>query len=191
MIKDLIMNSRTRRRFYGDREIRIEQLRELVELARLSPSGGNFQPMKFMLVCTPEKNVEVYETLLWASYFKDWDGPIPSERPTGYIIILRDKNLSKQLSWDDGIFAQSMYLGATEMGLGGCMIGNIRKDALKDVLNLSDGFDISLVIALGYPKEEVILETIGDDHSVKYWRDEQGRHHVPKRTLDELIVGEF
>lgn len=166
-------------------------MRELVDLARLSPSGGNLQPMKYALVYTPETNAKVYDTLRWAAYFKDWEGPAENERPTGYIILLRDGALSKQLTWDDGIFIQSIYLGATEMGLGGCMIGNLEKNKLKEVLSIGDEYDISLVIALGYPKENVILGNMGEDGDVKYWRDERGIHYVPKRKLKDLIVREF
>jgi nitroreductase len=191
MLKDLVAKGRSIRRFYGDKAITNEQLRELVEFARLSPSGGNLQPIKYALVCTSEMNEKVYETLSWAGYLKDWDGPIASERPTGYIIMLRDKSLIKTLSWDEGIFAQSIFLGASEMGLGGCIIGNIKRDKLSANLNIGDKFEIALVIALGYPKENVILENIDDNGSVKYWRDEQGNHHVPKRSLEDLIVKEI
>lgn len=190
-MKELILKNRTCRRFYGDKKIAIEQLRELVELARLSPSGGNVQPMKYALICTPEMNAKVYDTLRWAAYFKDWDGPVESERPTAYIILLRERAISKQLTWDDGIFCQSIYLGASEIGLGGCIIGNIVKNKLKEVINIGSEYDISLVIALGYPKEQVIIEEIGEDGDVKYWRDDENIHHVPKRKLKDLIVREF
>lgn len=191
MIKDLIKRNRSCRRFYGDKEISKEQLRELIELARLSPSTGNIQPIKYVLVNNKEINEKVFETLGWAGYLKDWDGPIKSERPTAYIVMLRDKSLMKSLNFDDGICAQSIYIGAAEMGLGGCMISNVKRDELRKVLSITDEFDISLVIALGHPKENIILEEIGEDGSFKYWRDEEGNHYVPKRSLDNLILEEI
>lgn len=191
MIKDLITRSRSIRRFHGDKAIAITQLRELVDLARLTPSGSNLQPLKYELVCSPEMNEKIYETLLWAGFLKDWDGPIPSERPTGYIIMLRDKSLIKTMSVGEGISAQSILLGATEMGLGGCFFGSIKKDKLAESLEISEDYEIALVIALGYPKEEVVIDSIGEDGDYKYWRDENLVHHVPKRSLEEIIIKEI
>lgn len=189
-MKDLVKRSRSNRRFYGDKEITIKQLHSLVELARLSSSGANLQPIKYILVCTKEINAKVYDTLGWAGYLKEWDGPIKSERPTAFIVILRDKTIRKELSLDDGICTQSIFLGANDIGLGGCIFTNIKRDKLKEILNIGEDLEISAVIALGYPKENVILTEIGEDRSIKYYRDEEGNHYVPKRSLQDLIVSE-
>ncbi|WP_198003745.1 hypothetical protein [Methanococcoides burtonii] len=45
-----------------------------------------------------------------------------------------------------------------------------------------------LVLAMGIPAEEIVLEETGKEKDIRYWRDENGRHHVPKRGLDEIIV---
>jgi nitroreductase len=78
-------------------------------------------------------------------------------------------------------------LGATEAGLGGCMIASIKRDALRDELKLPERFEILLILALGKPVETIIVDDIRDN-DVKYWRDEKQIHHVPKRRLDELIL---
>ena len=54
-IKDLIMRNRSYRRFYQDRPITEKQLQDLVDLARLSPSAANLQPLKFILSCSTKK----------------------------------------------------------------------------------------------------------------------------------------
>ncbi len=190
MFKDLVRKSRSYRRFYGDKEITAEQLRELVDLGRLSPSGANRQPLKYILINSRQMNKKIFENIAWAGYLKDWDGPIPEERPTGYIIMLRDNSINKALTMDEGIAAQSIFLGAADMGLGGCYIGNFKKERIKELLEISDNFDIALVIALGYPKEEVVLEDIVENGDIKYWRDENQVHHVPKRTLEQVIIKE-
>ena len=136
-------------------------------------------------------NKKVYETLKWAGYLKDWNGPIESERPTGYIVMLRDKNISQKQSVDEGISAQTICLGATEIGLGCCIIGSINRSKLSEILNIADNFDIVLVIALGYPKENVIIKDLAEDRNIKYYRDEEGNHYVPKRSINELIVEEI
>ena len=83
---------------------------------------------------------------------------------------------------------QSILLGAVENGLGGCIIANINRKKLAEALNLDEKYEIALVLALGYPKEEVVIETINEYGDIKYWRDENKVHHVPKRTLDKLIL---
>jgi nitroreductase len=188
MIRDLILKNRSYRRFYEEEKIEMDTLKELVDLARLSASAANFQPLKYILSCDPEKNEKIFPNLGWAGYLKDWPGPSEGERPTGYIIILRDKEISHPIQVDHGIAAQSILLGAAEKGLGGCMMASIKKDRLREVLNIPELYDILLVIALGKPKEKITIEEIGPENDIKYFRDDQDVHHVPKRTLDDIIL---
>jgi nitroreductase len=187
-LKDLILKNRSYRRFHEDVTIEYDVLKELVDLGRLSGSAANLQPLKYILSADQTTNTAIFPYLRWAGYLKDWDGPVEGERPSAYIIILGDKNITNTFGCDHGIVAQSILLGATELGYGGCMIGNIQREGLHKELEIPPRFEILLVLALGKPKEKVQLETIGADGDVKYWRDENGVHHVPKRTLDELIV---
>ncbi len=189
MIKDLVVKNRSYRRFYQEATIDIITLKELVELARLSPSGGNWQPLKYILSCEPQKNALIFEHLTWANYLKDWPGPSEGERPSAYIIVLGDTEIRQSIVSDQGIAAQSILLGATEKGLGGCIMGAIRKDGLRKALEIPPRYEILLVLALGKPKEKVVIETIGPDGDIKYWRDSEGVHHVPKRLQDDIILG--
>jgi len=188
MIEDLIRRNRSFRRFHQDQAISRETLLSLVNLARLSASAANLQPLKYVLSCDPEKNARIFACLSWAGYLKDWPGPAEGERPAAYIVILGDRDITNNFGCDHGIAAQSILLGAREQGLGGCMIGSIQKDRLRRELDLPDRFDILLVIALGRPKEVVALTEVGPDGSIKYWRDEAGVHYVPKRSLEEIII---
>ena len=106
MLSDLVLRNRSYRRFYQEVTIDLETLKGLVDLARLSASAANKQPLKYILSCDPQ-------------------------------------------------------------------------------------YEILLVIALGKPKETVLIEVVGPDGDIKYWRDDEGRHHVPKRSLDELILREY
>ncbi len=188
MMKELVTKSRSVRRFHEECPITKEQLAALVDLGRLSPCGANKQYIKYVTVCTPEKNAQVYECVAWAGYYKDWDGPKEGERPTGYIIILRDCSIHSNMTVDEGIAAQSIFLGATDIGLGGCMMMNCDRKKLMQYLELDEKrFVISMVIALGVPKEIVTIDEIKDDNIV-YWRDENEVHHVPKRSLEEVLV---
>ena len=157
--------------------------------ARHSASAANKQPLKYILSCAPEKNGKIFDTLAWAAYLKDWPGPAEGERPSAYIVILHDTGVSESLDCDHGIAAQSILLGAADMGLGGCMIASIKKKKLADALEIPPQFNIPLVIAIGRPAETVEIEDLARGGDIKYWRDGSGKHHVPKRTLDELIFG--
>jgi nitroreductase len=189
MMKDLVLKNRSYRRFYQETPVSKETLRELVDLARLSASAANKQPLKYVLSCDSRRNALVFQNLAWAGYLKSWLGPEEGERPSAYIVILGDRIITQSFGCDEGIAAQSILLGATEKGLGGCIIGSIRKGELSQALAIPADFEILLVIALGRPKETVVLEVVGPEGDIKYWRDEQGVHHVPKRSLDEIILG--
>ena len=189
MIRDLILKNRSYRRFYQEVDIKLETLRELVDLARHSASAMNAQPLKYILSCEPQKNSLIFPHLAWATFLKTWPGPAEGERPSAYIIILGDTEISRFWDYDAGIAAQSIMLGATEKGLGGCIIANIQKEGLRKALKIPPRYEILLVLALGKPKETVVIETVGPSGDTKYWRDSKSVHHVPKRPLDDIIIG--
>ncbi len=188
MFQDLVMKNRSYRRFFEEEKITQETLLNLVDYARVVPSGANKQALRYYLANEKEHNEQIFQTLGWAGYLKDWQGPVAGERPAAYIILLQDSSYKMAASFDAGIVAQTILLGATEIGLGGCMIGNIQAEKLKQVLNLAGNLEIVLVIALGKPKESVVIETMNGNENIKYWRDEQQIHHVPKRSLHDIIV---
>jgi nitroreductase len=185
-IRQLIEKTRTIRRFDGNHRIETDTLVSLVDLARLSASAANRQPLKYILVNDPAQCAEVYTCLAWAGYLTTWEGPDPAERPTSYIIVLGDKEISDSFGVDHGIAAQSIMLGAASEGLGGCIIASVKKEKLRAIYSVPSQYEILLVLALGKPVEKVVLETI-QNNNVKYWRDDERVHHVPKRTLDEII----
>jgi nitroreductase len=188
MIRDLVRKNRSYRRFYQEVAVELQTLRELVDLAGLSASAANMQPLKYILSCEPQKNALIFPHLAWAGYLKDWMGPCEGERPAAYIIILGDTQISQSFGCDHGIAAQSILLGATEKGLGGCIIGTVQRQELRKHLDIPSRYEILLVVALGKPKEMVVIEAIGSGEDIKYWRDIEGLHHVPKRALDDIIL---
>ena len=187
MLKELLLKNRSYRRFDETFFIDTGTLQDLIDLTRLAPSGANLQPLKYILTSEPEKNALIFQNLAWAGYLKKFDGPETGERPSAYIIILHDTNISKDPGCDHGIAAQTILLGATEKNLGGCIIGSVKRKHLRRDLNIDPGYEILLVIALGKPVEKVMVEEV-QDGDIRYWRDESGGHHVPKRRLEELIL---
>ena len=187
MLKDLVLKSRSYRRFYNDYKIERNIIEELIDLARLSPSASNLQPLKYYISCDTETNDKIFPCLGWAGYLQDWNGPADDERPSAYIIILGDQNINKFIDCDHGIAAQSILLGAAEKGLGGCIIASIEREVLRKKLNIPVNLDILLTIALGKPRETVKIEPCANG-DIKYWRDADDVHHVPKRSLREIIL---
>jgi nitroreductase len=157
---------------------------------RLSPSGGNKQPLKYILVTTEGACAKVFPQLRWAAYLKDWDGPEEGERPAAYVIVLGDTSISGDFGVDPGIVMQTLLLGAVEKGYGGCMLANILREELRAALEIPSRFEILYVVALGKPVEKVVVEVIAGDGDIKYWHDDQQIHHLPKRALSELIFDE-
>ncbi|MDI3526570.1 MAG: hypothetical protein PWR03_753 [Tenuifilum sp.] len=187
MLRELLIRNRSYRRFQQNKLIDIDILKELVEHTRFCPSGRNLQPLKYILVNTPDLCSKVFPNLAWAGYLNDWDGPSVGEQPSAYIVMLEDQRLTKSSQWDQGIAAQTIMLGAVEHNLGGCMIASVKKDSLSAVLKLPDYLEIVLVLAIGYPIEKVVVDDIDLSGDIKYWRDNEQVHHVPKRKLDDLI----
>jgi nitroreductase len=187
MIKELVYANRSYRRFAQNEPVGEQTLKELVDLARVSASARNLQPLKYMLSCDPQRNAHVFATLSWAGYLGGWK-PEDGERPAAYIVVLGDKELTQNFSIDPGIAAQSILLGAVEQGLGGCMLTSIKKQELAQALNIPERYDILLVIGLGRPVEQIAIEPVGADGNIKYWRDADRVHHLPKRALDDIIV---
>jgi len=188
VIRELIISNRSCRRFHQESAVERSTLEELVELTRFCASAANLQPLKYILSCEPAKNASIFATLAWAGYLRDWPGPVEGERPAGYIVILGDTEINATFGCDHGIAAQSILLGAREKGLAGCMVGLVKREELRKVLAIPARYEILLVLALGKPKEQVVVEDVGSDGSIKYWRDHEGVHHVPKRSLKDLIL---
>jgi len=189
MIRDLVIRNRSYRRFYQDEKIDRKTLEELVDLARCSASASNNQPLKYILCNDPETNDLIFPTIGWAGALKDWDGPAPGERPAAYIAVLGDNEVAKNFVVDHGIAGQSILLGAVEKGLGGCMLMAIKREPLLKILNVPEHCSLLMLIALGKPKEKVVLDECVSPADTKYWRDEEQTHHVPKRRLEDIIIG--
>ena len=186
--EEILTKTRSYRRFYEDKKVTAEQLATLVRYASLTPSGGNKMPLKYIASTDAATNEAIFAAVGWAAYLPDWNGPEAGERPTAYLVMLRDTSIAKNTATDEGIQSMAIMAGATEMGLGGCIMGNVQRATLATVLGVAAPYEIALVLALGYPKEQVVMEPMQADGSVKYWHAADGSHHVPKRSAEELLL---
>ncbi len=188
MLSDLVSRSRSVRKFKQAASVSNSTLRSLVDLARLSPSSANRQTLKFLLSAEEKRNQLIFSHLAWAGYLPDWNGPLEGERPAAYILTLNDEEMGPLKEVDAGIALQSMLLGANQAGLASCILGSIDRAKLHPALDLPKRYRILYVLALGEAAEQVAIEPIGDDGSIKYWRDQQDLFHVPKRSLEDIII---
>lgn len=191
MLTKLIYATRTVRRFQEDQPLARTLLTDLVDLARAGGSARNAQVLKYMIITAPGLRQSLFSLLGWAAYLRDWPGPAPGERPAAYIACLLDKSLLKgaetEAYCDLGIATQNMLLGAAEQGVFGCRIAAI-SPRVHQLLGLDDRYVVLLIVALGYPAETVTIEEMGANQDVRYWRDDAGGHHVPKRRLEQILV---
>ncbi len=188
MLLDLVKKNRSYRRFDHEQAVAEETLRSLIALARLTPSAGNLQPLKYLLVHEPANTNRVFRHLQWARYLEDWPGPAANERPAAYIVLLGDTTIAQHFQTDAGISAQTMLLGAVELGLGGCIVASINRDALRLEFGIPDRYEILIAIALGKPTEQVSIEDVAPGGDIKYYRTPDAVHHVPKRSVEEMIL---
>lgn len=188
MLHDLIIQNRSYRRFDEQQRLSRQDLLALLDHARLAPSAMNRQPLRYRLVFSQQECDLVFPHTRWAGYLKDWPGPAPGERPAAYLIMCLPHDAGQMQFVDTGIAAQSILLAAAERGWGGCMLGSVNKDEVHSIFRLPAELEIVLVIALGVPAEQVVIEPIGEDGSIEYWRDAEEIHHVPKLDLEDLII---
>ena len=185
--RDLVLQNRSTRRFDESHPIDAGTLRDFVDLARLTPSAANLQPLRYVLSHTPERNALIFQHLRWAGYLQDWSGPAPGQRPGAYILLFADSRISPNVDCDHGIAAQTILLAAAERGLAGCMLGSIDREALVQHLGLEPHYRLLLAVALGKSAETIVLEDTSNGN-IRYYRDSDGVHHVPKRPLDKVIL---
>lgn len=188
MIKNLVKSNRSYRKFINSQKVSEQQLIELVDLARVTPSSKNLQPLRYLLVTDEKDSNFVFKQLKWAWYLKNWSGPYEDEQPPSYIVVCIDTDINDKADIDSGIAAQTILLGAVESGLGGCIIRTVNGYAIKKHFNLPESIEVVMVLAIGYPDQKIILEEIDNDDSVEYYENDEGTHFVPKRKLNDILL---
>ena len=183
-----VSEARTCRRFVQDMRISQDDLNWLMECVSRVSCARNAQVLRYMLVSSPEKCAEMFVHMRWAGALKDWDGPAEGERPTAYIAILSPKESTTHMHMDVGIAAQTIQLAAHTRGIGCCMHASFERQACMELLRVPDDMQIALILTLGMAKEERRLASMPANGDFVYWRDAQGVHHVPKRTVSELTL---
>jgi len=184
MFKELVKRARSTRRFDQSQPISEEELRQIIDIVRIVPSGANIQPLRYRIVSRKEEREAVFPFTAWAGALKEWPGPGPEEQPTGYIVILSKQDAAV----DIGISGMTIQLTATHMGYSTCMLGAINRPEIKKALSIPDPYEVKLMIAIGKSAETVVIDDVHEGESLTYYRDEKDVHHVPKLSLDDVII---
>lgn len=191
MFKDLVVKNRSYRGYDESFRFTKEQLLEFVDGARLTPSSVNAQPLRYYVAWEKEKVDVIQAQTRWAMGLPELHLPHDGMYPTAFIIICQDLRISDSLNQyqkDVGIAAQTMLLAAAEQELGGCMIGSFSARGLKAGLELPEYLQPMLVVAFGKPAEKIVLTEAERDGDVRYYRDENDVHYVPKRKLEDIVL---
>lgn len=185
-LHDAIYRRRSIRRF-SPKPVEKDALYAMVQAARLAPQASNLQPMKYMIVHQKRLLEPVFSCLKWAGYLPDY-APKPGYRPTAYIVVLTDTGIKvSHTDTDAGAAVENMLLTALDYGLGTCWIGSVDREKLRKLLTVPQNLEIHSVVAVGYPAQEPVWEE-KDSDSIRYYLDEDGRLHVPKRRMGEILV---
>ena len=191
MIRDLVVKSRSFRGYDESRRVTRDELLELVDCARFAPSSVNRQPFQYLLIWEKEEVDRLQPLTGWARGLPDMKLPHPGKCPTAFIVICQntewDEDLKRYLR-DVGAVAQTMLLAATEAGLGGIMIGSFNPKRVAEAMNLPETIVPMLVVAFGKPDEEIVMTEVGPGENLKYYRDENDVHYVPKRRLEDIVL---
>ena len=182
---DVIAGRRTIRRFKPEPVAR-ELLERLANAGRLAPSAANMQPLEFIVVDEAKLKADVFPCLKWAAYIAPAGNPQPGEEPAAYIVTLANTDVrEKMFEYDIGAAMENMILAALAEGVGSCWLLSIDRDRLRALLGIPEQYRVDSVLALGYPAEEPAAEVMGE--SCRYWKDGEGRLHVPKRALSTIL----
>ena len=181
-----IISRRTRRKFKQEK-IDPEILKKLVNAGRLAPSGANLQSLEYLVIDKKDLKEKIFPNLAWAGYIRPEGDPEEGERPAAYIIILADRKINPAPGMDIGASAENISLAAREEGIGCCWIGAFKKKEINEVISVPENLSTELILALGYPMEKPVSEDMKRGSSIKYYKDDSGNLHVPKRRLEDIL----
>lgn len=184
-IYDLICSRRSIRQFKPD-PLSQEILQRIVNAGRLAPSAANLQPIEFIVINEKKIRKEIFACLKWAASIAPEGNPKPGQEPAAYIVSLINLKIrDKGYEYDVGASIENMILAGLEEEVGSCWLISVDRPKVMEILGIPEWFRVDSVLALGYPAEKPIVEELKD--SPRYWKDDRGQLHVPKRKLESII----
>jgi len=178
--------SRRSIRLFQQKSVSLAAIKRAVNAARLAPSAANLQFIEYLAINKKKQCEKIFPLTRWAGYLYPKRMPPPGKRPTAYIVILANQKKSPKPDLRDvGAATENIILSLLSEGIGSCWIASIERETLRKIFRIPKVYIIDSLIACGYPAEKPKLET--DSKQIKYWLDKNGRLHVPKRPLKEVL----
>ena len=190
-VYEAAMKRRSIRRF-KEKPVPYEALEKCVDAGRLAPSGRNQQVCEFVIVDDKQILPQMFDNIGGSVKMPpEKGGPRPENTPKAYIVIVINKSREEDANrrsitlYDIGMAAENIILTALEEGLGCCPVMMFNEAGVKKALNIPEGYDVGLVIVMGYPDETSLAEVATDTTTV--WVDGELVRHVPKRRLEDVV----
>jgi nitroreductase len=182
-----VIKKRRSIRLFNDKEIDRQDLIDMIDAARRAPSAANKQPLEYILVTEDDICERIFDTLAWAAYVTPRRNPPAGKRPTAYIVVLINNEISigEFGRADAGAAIENILLTAVDKGIGSCWLGSVDREKVSKTLGIPDKYSIDSVLALGYPDENPIMEETQDQ--IEYYLDENNTLHVPKRSIESIL----
>ena len=185
-IYELIKNRRTIRKFKNT-PVSPKQVAKYIDAARVAPSAANIQPLKYISITSPEMVEKIFPFVKWAGYLAPDYNPKENEHPTAFVSVCADLSLRQSgYEVDMGAAVENLILTALADGVGACWMAAIDFEKISELLGLGDDLKLLCVVALGYPDE--IPEEAHLAQDVKYYVGDNGNLHVPKRSLEDILI---
>lgn len=144
------IRSRRSIRAYDPGEVEEEKLLRILESGRLSPSAGNRQERRFIVVRDARKRQLLSEAAKNQSFVAEAPVVIAAcSVETDYVMACGQP----AYPIDTAIAVDHMTLQAVEDGLGTCWIGAFDEKKVKEILNIPDNVRVVQLLALGYPSD--------------------------------------
>ena len=182
----LLRKNRSHRAFDTSYIVAMRQLETIVAVNPKLPSGRNAQTLRFKLLDAQSGGEDFCRYLHLGGYLPELHLPAPGTEPKAFIIICSTEPESPIVDIDLGISLQSMALKAVEIGLNALIVKAFNKKEIKETLGLPS--DPLAVLAIGKGTETIVLDEVPAGSDLRYYRDADGIHHVPKITVSDLLI---
>lgn len=184
-LMQLLKTRRTYRRFDQSRPVPEAALQDMAQAVRLSSSARNEQLIRVVFVTAQDLTEAMFDCVHFAADLpRELGTPKPGEHPAMYAVLTYEKK-TRWVDTDAGILLSNLTLSAWAHGVGSCIMGNIDRKAIADLLGIPEVVTIHSVVALGYPTHT--SEIVDPGGKLKYYLDEQKNYKVPKRPISELV----
>ena len=182
----LLRKNRSHRAFDTSYTVAKRQLEAIVSVNDKLPSGRNAQTLRFRLLDAPGGGEDFCRFLHLGGYLPELHLPVPGTEPKAFIIVCSTEAESPIVNIDLGISLQSMALKAVEIGLNALIVKAFSRQEIKEALGLP--LDPLAVLAIGKGTERIVLDEVHTGSDLRYYRDADGTHHVPKIAVPDLLI---